>query len=244
MDKILAGMLVLILVVLGTLIYQHLDQPVVRVAVAGQLDDAEREQIRSAVRSHLSGGMLSADVDGLTEGILALSWPRGVTIRRSWPDTLRIEVEKPAVVAGWRDAYLASDGQVVRLPGGRDDLPRFECSLAEPQRAMEVFHRLSLAGLRDGLKVDRLTENALGEWGVELSRADGTGSVSVILGAESVQERFERFLVVYRQLLNDRLTEIGHIDARYDNGVAVSWVPGESGQTLVAARQVEAVGSI
>lgn len=244
MDKVLAVVLSLVLVGVATILYRHLDRPVVRVSVAGQLDDAEREQIRSAVREHLSGGMLSADLDGLTQGILALSWPRGVSIRRSWPGTLRIDVEKPAVVAGWQDAYLASDGQVVRLPGGRADLPRFECSLAEPRRAMEIFHRLSRAGARDGLKVERLTENPLGEWGVELAGTDGSSAVTVVLGAESIQERFERFLVVYRQHLVARLGEIGHVDARYDNGVAVSWAPEDAQQRLVALRQADAVGSI
>ena len=244
MDRILAVVIGLILVGLAAIIYMHLDRPVMRVAVAGQLDDAEREQIRAAVRAHLSGGMLSADLDGLSAGILSLSWPRGVTIRRSWPGTLSIDVEKPAVVAGWRDAYLASDGQVVRLPGGRSDLPRFECSLAEPRRAMEVFHRLSRAGSRVGLGVRRLTENPLGEWGVELARTDGTGSVTVVLGSESIEDRFERFLVVYRQHLAARLAEIGHIDARYDNGVAVSWAPAADGQALAAARHTDSAGSI
>lgn len=243
MDRLLAVVLSAVLVGLATIIYWHLDRPVARVSVTGLLDDAEQEQIREAVRNHLTGGMLSTDLDELTEGILALSWPRGVSIRRSWPGTLRIDVEKPAVVAGWRDAYLASDGRVVRLPGLRVDLPRFECSLAEPRRAMEIFHRLSLAGARSGLKVDRLTENPLGEWGVLLTREDGS-AVSVVLGAQSVQERFERFLVVYRQHLAARVAEIAHIDARYDNGVAVSWVQGDAAQPLVAARQIGAPGSI
>ncbi|MGE0625283.1 MAG: cell division protein FtsQ/DivIB [Pseudomonadales bacterium] len=243
MDRLLAVVSGAVLVALATIIYWHLDRPVTRVSVAGQLDDAEQAQIREAVRAHLSGGMLSADLDGLTDGILALSWPRAVSIRRNWPGTLQIDVEKPAVVAGWRDAYLASDGRVVRLPGDQDDLPRFECSLAEPRRAMEVFHRLSRAGARDGLEVQRLTENPLGEWGVLLSRADGS-AVSVVLGAESIEERFERFLVVYRQHLAGRVEEISRIDARYDNGVAVSWIQEGAAQRLVAARQADSPGSI
>ncbi|HEY5645272.1 MAG TPA: FtsQ-type POTRA domain-containing protein [Pseudomonadales bacterium] len=227
----------LLLAGLAALIYVHLDRPVLRVSVVGQLDDAEREQIRTTVRSQLRGGMLSADLDGLSSAILELSWPREVTVRRNWPETLQISVEKPAVVAAWRDAYLASDGQVVRLPGGRSNLPRFECSLAEPRQAMEIFHRLSRAGSRDGLRVERLTENPLGEWGATLTRTDAEGEVNVVLGAESVMERFDRFLVVYRQHLAGRLAEIARVDARYDNGVAVSWSKEDPEPTLVAARR-------
>jgi hypothetical protein len=33
-------------------------------------------------------------------------------------------------------------------------------------------------------------------------------------------ERFDR---VFRSVINDRVDEVDHVDARYHNGVAVSW---------------------
>ncbi|MGD8416086.1 MAG: FtsQ-type POTRA domain-containing protein [Pseudomonadales bacterium] len=238
MDRLVAIVVTLIVGALAVAIYVQLDRPVVRVSVSGQLDDAERAQIREAVRQHLNGGLLSTNLAALSEGILALSWPREVTIRRDWPGTLAIAVEKPAVVAGWKDAYLASDGEVVHLPGRRDDLPRFDCSLAEPRMAMEIYHGLNRSGAADGLVIERLEENELGEWSLTFHVPAADASMTVVLGAESMQERFDRFLVVYRQYLSGQESHIARVDARYDNGVAVSWVP----DALVAARGAAGAG--
>ena len=225
-------------------IYLQLDRPVARVVVDGPLDAAEQAQIRAAVLESLDGGLLSADLQQLEAGIMALDWPRAITIRRAWPDALLLEVEKPAVIAGWQEDYLASDGRIVRLPGGRSDLPRFDCRIATPRRAMEIYYRLNEAAAGDGLAIEHLMENELGEWKLSLRTLEGDGLLSVTLGARSMQERFERFLVVYRQRLSGRTAEVGRVDARYDNGVAVSWLPGSTTVAMRADRGDRAPESI
>jgi cell division protein FtsQ len=207
---------------ISLVIYVQLDQPIRRVLVQGELDQAERIQIQSAVRRSLDGGLLSADLDALAEGILDLGWPRNVAIRREWPSGLDIQVEKPTVVARWQDAYLASDGSVIRLPTERRGLPRFDCSISEPRRAMEIYHRLSEIVAGAGLGIERLTENPFGEWDLTFTTPNGR-QLTVRLGSESTSERLERFVAVYRQHLAGRADEIEAVDARYDNGVAVSW---------------------
>ncbi len=243
MAKLVAAVLVALMLGLTLVIYVELDRPVSRVTIQGQLDDAERQQIRAAVRAHLDGGLLSADLAALGDGMLALGWPRSISIRRDWPATLDIEVEKPAVIAHWQDAYLASDGGVVRLPAKKTGLPRFDCSTVEPMRAMEVFHRLSESSTSAGLVVEVLRENPLGEWEVTF-RASESETLGVKLGAESVQDRLHRFLVVYRQHLAGRLAEIAEVDARYDNGVAVSWLAEAESAALVAGTVAQRSESI
>lgn len=242
MARLVAALLVLVMLGVSLVLYVQLDRPVSRVVVRGPLDEAERGQIQNAVRSHLDGGLLSADLDALGEGILNLNWPRSISIRRDWPGTLDIEVEKPAVVARWQDAYLASDGRVVRLPSKNDSLPRFDCATAEPQRAMEIFHGLNEPARRVGLAIETLMEDELGEWTVAL-RSPAAEKLTVKLGAESVQERLERFLLVYRAQLVERVEEIAAVDARYDNGVAVRWLT-EDDVALVATTAVPASESI
>lgn len=232
------------MVSLLAVIYLQLDRPVARVVVDGPLEPAEQAQIRAAVLATLEGGLLSANLQRLEAGIMALDWPRAVAIRRAWPDALHLEVEKPAVIAAWQEAYLASDGRIVRLPGGRSDLPRFDCQVATPRRAMEIYYRLNEAAAVDGLTIEHLMENELSEWKLSLRTLDGDGLLSVTLGARSMQERFERFLVVYRQRLSGRAAEVARVDARYDNGVAVSWLPGSTTVAMRAGHSDRAPESI
>ena len=63
-----------------------------------------------------------------------------------------------------------------------------------------------------------LRESQLGEWSVVLR--DG---FSVVLGAEDLGERLNRFLAVYSNDLAERFSEVEAVDARYHNGIAVSW---------------------
>ncbi len=240
MAKFLAFLVMTGTLGLALMIYVQLDQPVDRVLVRGQLDDAERQQVRSAVQASLGGGLLSSDLDALSAGILALGWPRSVAIRRDWPGALVIEVEKPAVVARWQAAYLASDGRVIRLPTEHDGLPKFECAISEPKRAMEVYHQLNEIATGAGLNIVVLEENLFGEWDLTFRTPNGE-DLKVRLGAESVDERLERFTVVYRRQLAGRATEIDAVDARYNNGVAVRWV---SEEALVALARTPGSESI
>lgn len=240
MAKFVASLLFLCTLGLALVVYVQLDQPVERVLVRGQLDDAERQQVRSAVQGSLDGGLLSSDLEALTEGILQLGWPRSVAIRRDWPGALVIEVEKPAVVARWQEAYLASDGGVIRLPTERGGLPRFDCAVSEPKRAMEVYHLLNEIASGAGLRISALEENLLGEWDLTFLTPNGR-SLRVRLGAESVDERLSRFAVVYRRQLAGRTAQIDSVDARYDNGVAVRWVADEKLVALARASRSESI---
>jgi len=223
MDKVAATLIGCLLATLALLLWLRLDTPVERVVVSGSLLAPEQAEIRRAVLAGLSGGMLGLDLAAIRDGILALSWPQTVSVRRRWPDTLVIDVEKAAVVAQWQQNYLTSDGRVVSAPHLSGELPRFECENADPVAALEMYHRLSQAAAGQGLGLRVLEENALGEWSVMVSGAATDDPIRVMLGARNASERFQRFLLVFEQALAEKPERILEVDARYDNGVAVSW---------------------
>ena len=95
---------------------------------------------------------------------------------------------------------------------------------------MEIFHRLSEASSPQGLEISELSENELGEWSLTF-----TEGVTLKLGAEELPERLARFLSVYTQRLAQRFDEVAQVDARYANGVAVSWRSRELDQVELLA---------
>jgi cell division protein FtsQ len=234
-------LVLLSLALAGTVFWIRLDAPVQRILVQGKLDAAEKAQITDVVAAHLDGGLLGADLDELTARLVELSWPRQVSIRRVWPDQLVIRVAKAMVVAAWDDAYLTSDGQVVRLAEKRPDLVRFDCAITGPLPAMELFQRLDTAGAGTGLEITMLRENSRGEWTVVYG-GNPPGYLPVNLGAVDLHSRLARFVTVYRQSLADRVDNIAQIDARYANGVAVSWRAGLDSNSAVASADGERMG--
>jgi len=216
--SLLAMIAVFSLVVSGLYLWHRLDQPVRVVRVEGSLSPAEQQAIQAVCSEALVAGVLSIDLEELTERIYDLSWPRDVRVRRLWPDGLLIQVEREPVVAVWgRNAFLTSAGKVVNMPGlGDSGLPLLAAELSTPRQTMQTFQLLQDQLRPSGLVIRALEENALGEWLLTLDNG-----ISVALGNHLLSERVQRFLLLYHRVLAERMPEPARVDTRYENGVAV-----------------------
>ena len=207
-----------------------MNSPVQVVRVSGELSLPERDAVKAAVLQRLDGGLLGISLDDVVEGVLALSWPREVRVRRMWPGIVDVNVTKDTFVARWGGGgVLNSGGQVVDSAGPPDEsLPLIRCANANGSRAMQIFQMLGQVLADTSLKVAEVEEDALGEW-----RVTFTNELTVSLGHEELLERVERFSHVYRKVIEERIAQVDHVDARYRNGVAVSWR--DSGALQVAS---------
>lgn len=227
--------------------YLFLDRPLRVVDVLGELAPGEVKEVRARISEHMPARLLSVDLDELRQGILALSWPREVSVRRVWPDRISVRIEREATVAQWgEEGYLSSTGEVVNTPDATAAVPYLDCAVSGPDEALGVLRYLqgildakelrrdappgfleaghspgpSLAppAADDRLLIASLTENALGEWRVELANG-----VQAMLGAEELHDRMHRFLLLYRHLLRSSEQPLLYLDMRYANGAAVRW---------------------
>jgi len=214
----LAVLAVFALSIGGLWLWLRLDQPVRVVRVEGTLSQAEQDAIRAVLSESLTDGVLSVDLDELTARIFGLSWPREVRVRRLWPDGVLVQVKREPLVATWGDdAFLTSAGKVVQLPGLQEDaLPALSARLSTPLETMQAFLLLQEQLRASELVIAKLEENALGEWLVTLDNG-----ISVALGNHDLSKRLQRFLLLYRRVLAERVPEPAYVDARYENGLAV-----------------------
>jgi cell division protein FtsQ len=217
----LAGAALLTLVALAFLLVLFAANGPVRVVrVMGDLTPAERREVRDAVVGGLEDRMLALDLDGIVARVSALSWPHEVRVRRLFPDGVAVQVSKEVFVARWGGGgVLNSEGRVITTPDREvSALPLLDCARADGARAMQVYRTLVglLAGR--GMRVTALRENGIGEWSVDLA-----SGVTVALGRDDTIARLERFLAVWESVLSRRVDEIVSVDARYSNGIAVSW---------------------
>lgn len=222
--KLLVGMALLCLAATGLYAYFFLDRPVRVIEVTGELAPGEAEEVRARISQSAPGRLLTTDLGGLRDEVLGLSWPRKVGIRRVWPDKISVHIERETVVAQWGDeGYLSPAGEVVRTPDPNLEVPYLRCAVTSPKEALQTYRHLQalLAGglaSGEGLAIKALTENALGEWRLELANG-----VQAALGAESLHERTHRFLLAYGQLAQQRDEPLRYLDLRYSHGVAARW---------------------
>jgi cell division protein FtsQ len=221
--RLLSGALLASVGAAFILVFFAINGPVRIVRVSGDLTAAERVAVEAAVMRRLSGGLLGLSLDDVVESVLALTWPRDVRARREWPGVVDVSVTKDAIVARWgAGGALNSAGEVIAGVGTPDaSLPMIRCATATGARAMQIFQMLGQVLGDTPLKIAAIEEDVLGEWQVTF-----TNNLTVSLGHEDLLKRVERFDRVFQNVINDRVDEVDHVDARYQNGIAVSWRAG------------------
>lgn len=218
----LVGLGLIALMGAGAWLFAHWEPrllPVRTIEVEGQMHHHSSQMLRKTIGEHLRGGILTTDLQEIKAASEDLAWVRRATVRRIWPDRLRVTVEEYRPIARWnRDGLVTTEGVVFRpgaqtIPAG---LPLLE---GDDQRAPEVAKRylrwrddLSLIGhLIQTLGVD-----ARGAWHLEL-----VNGATLHLGTESVEKRLARFIASAAQL--EAAGQPLVVDLRYSNGFAVTW---------------------
>ena len=227
-----ATLLVAVVFVLAGVAWRVLQAPVEAVRIAGDLTRVEHEQVRAAVVATLRSAVNG--VSDVATAIEDLGWARDAHVRRVWPRTLQVWVERDALTARWNeDRYLTTSGEVVAAPvPPAAVLPNLSGTLSSGADAMRLYEMLSDRLAAHGIGLARLEQTALGGW--RLTLEDGT---VVLLGTEDLAARMDRVLIVYEDALRGRAHEVERLDARYGSGVAVRWRADGADLLAAVARQ-------
>ncbi|WP_075182225.1 cell division protein FtsQ [Pantoea sp. 1.19] len=231
----LAGMLFL-LMVLGTLVWggwtvlkwmnDASRLPLSRLVVTGDLHYTSKNDIRQAILSLGSPGtFMTQDVNVIQQQIERLPWIKQVSVRKQWPDELKIHLVEYVPVARWNDLHMVdADGKSFSVPTryiGKGQLPMLygpegtEKDVLSGYRAMDQV----LAAAKMKLKMASMT--ARRSWQLVLS-----DDVRLELGRNEDMKRLKRFIELYPVLQQQAIAEnkrIGYVDLRYDSGAAVGW---------------------
>lgn len=193
--------------------------PIRVINVDGEMRSLSRQALQEQVASHLTGGILSQDLETLRAGVQALPWVRDASLRRVWPDRLILEVSERQAIARWgEDGLVTREGEIFHpqdrlVPAG---LPRLS---GPDEQAVEVVDRLMRWQSRladQGLLIDSLACDRRGDWTLEL-----LGGPVLHFGTEQLEQRLARLLLALPRI--EAVAAPQRIDLRYSNGLAVLW---------------------
>ena len=217
---------VLILLVLGGagwlfLRWEPTLLPVRLIQIEGEVHHHSSQQLQERLTERLRGGILTADLVDLKQTAEELPWVGQATLRRVWPDTLRVQVREYRPIARWSvDGLVTADGIVFRPHGGTipSNLPLLE---GDDKRAPEItarYQKWRAALERIGQGIQQLSVDPRGDWRLKLA-----SGAELRLGTTMVEERLARYLASASQLeaAGRPLT----VDLRYSNGFSVKWAP-------------------
>jgi cell division protein FtsQ len=224
-----AVLLVAVLTVVGSLASLALERwaasdpfPLRAVRFDGDLGHVQESDLRTAVSAHLDGGLLTVNVAEVRRAVEAMPWVASASVRRVWPDALRITVTEQVPVARWgEDGLINATAGVFypqRLPAG---LPRLSGPAGTEAEVLNMYRWLQQRLDVFGSRIESLRLDARRAWQVALA-----GGTALVLGREHIVERVERLLAAW-----PRLDTAGRrpavIDLRYPNGFAVRWEPAQ-----------------
>lgn len=196
--------------------------PVTRIEVQGEL----RYQQTAEIEQHLAGidfgNFFMLDLDQVYQRIATLPWVSRASVKRRWPDLLRIELaeQEPAVYWG-KQGMLNQDGMLFE-PATRIEGPWAQLDGPQGQHGevWQVYLQLQEILASEHLELKSLSLSDRQAWSLQLR--DG---LKLYLGKDKLFERIQMFLDVYPALILPALERLDYIDLRYDTGMAMGWKP-------------------
>ncbi|MCA1804029.1 MAG: FtsQ-type POTRA domain-containing protein [Xanthomonadaceae bacterium] len=104
------GALVLVLVLAGVGLVRWTQDPnslpMRQLQIEGTLRYLSEAELQARVVPHVRGGFFNVDVVAIQRAAQELDWVDRVSVRRVWPDTVRLHVQEQQPVARWGDGAL------------------------------------------------------------------------------------------------------------------------------------------
>lgn len=195
-------------------------QKIETVQIEGTLQYVSGEDIKEAVGRFASASLVAIDLDLLKADLETQPWISQVTVRREWPDRLVIQVEEEQPIARWNDDHLLNQqGQIFSPESAMEQLqlPRLTGPAQSEQAVMLQYLQFNQLLYPLGVRIRDLVLNDRGAWTMTL-----TNGSEVRLGRDHVLERLRRLVVFLESDYGKEAVNIGSIDLRYRNGIAVA----------------------
>lgn len=195
--------------------------PLSHMIIQGQLKHITADDIREAIDSMESiGTFMTQDVNQLQDALLSLPWIAQVSVRKQWPETIKVFVVEHQPEATWNNQVIVNpQGEVFNAP--MSDLRESKPALFGPETSskevLDFWRQLQKQFEPIGVTVHSVALTERLSWQVVLDNG-----IRLELGRDSREERVERFISLYKRL-DTKKDSIDYIDLRYDTGAAVGW---------------------
>lgn len=226
---------VLIAALAGALVMKLLDPatlPIKSVRIEGHFTHVSAAELQQKLTAVAAGNFLSVNVEAIRHAAQTLPWVRTVTVRRVWPDTVRVEVTEQLAIAHWSEAdaapgavtgtasatgLLNNSGELFTPERASfpDGLPEIRGPRGAHSALLAHYYAMNQALLPLGLRMTRLTQDDRRAFHLLLN--NGT---ELALGRADSYARLMRFVRAW-PVLQAREAQVALIDLRYSNGFAL-----------------------
>lgn len=230
----LAGM-IFFLMVLGTIIWsgwmilnwmKDADRlPISKLVLSGERTYTTNEDIRKAILSlGPPGTFMTMNVNEVQQQLETIPWLRQVTVRKQWPNELKIHLVEYVPYARWNDTYMLDPkGRVFSLPvelTAKNKYPLLYGAQGSEKDVLEGYQAMAKQLAASQLTLKSASMSPRHAWQLVLDN-----DTRIELGRLDPKGRINRFTELYPILLQQQDKRVDYVDLRYDSGAAVGWAP-------------------
>lgn len=148
-------------------------------------------------------------------------WVYSASIRKHWPDTIKIHIVEQTIVASWNHrALLNRFGEIVEVKPSEQD--SYVQLMGKDEQAEEVLN--TFMQLKQLLKPSQYRIAAMSSDERNASELLLNNGISLRLGKEQKLERIQLFLNAFPLIAQKyEIDTIDYVDLRYDTGLAIGW---------------------
>ncbi|BET97937.1 cell division protein FtsQ [Xenorhabdus taiwanensis] len=199
--------------------------PLSKLVLTGERHYTTNDDVRQAILSLGSPGtFMTQDVNVIQEQIEQLPWIRQITVRKQWPDELKIHLVEYVPYARWNDTQLLdAEGRVFSLPIERSangQYPMLYGPEGKEKETLNEYHTMATFLEKHQMKLKAVIMTARNAWQLILDN-----DIRLELGNRDKMKRMKRFVELYPVLLKNTEKRVAYVDLRYDSGAAVGWAP-------------------
>ncbi|CUX97288.1 cell division protein FtsQ [Candidatus Hoaglandella endobia] len=198
-----------------------------QLVVTGECHYTTNNDIRQVIRAlRAPETFITQNVNFIQQHIERMPWIKHVSVRKQWPDELKIHLIEYVPVARWNDFYLLdSRGEVFRAPadriGNHPVMPMLYGPEGSEREVLVGYRNLDQVLTSAKLKLNAVSMSTRHSWYLVLR-----DSLRLELGRNDKIKRLQRFIGIYPVILHQAQNankRISYVDLRYDVGLAVGW---------------------
>ena len=199
--------------------------PIRQVQVKGEFRYLDKQSLYKTIADVANAGFFNVNVDAVKQAAETVAWVDSASVRRIWPDILRIDIREQVPLARWgTDAFVNRRGEVVPVQSTDvlSELPAFSGPEGSAVVLAERYQLMSSMLAKVQLAIVTLTLSERRAWQLSLNNG-----VQLLLGRATLDAPLSRFIKAYDSVLAKKLENIESVDLRYTNGFSVRWKTAE-----------------
>lgn len=202
--------------------------PLSKLVLTGERHYTRNDDIRQSILAlGAPGTFMTQDVNIIQSQIERLPWIKQASVRKQWPDELKIHLVEYVPLARWNDQHMIdAEGNAFSVPADRTSkqvLPMLHGPEGSESEVLEGYRAMNSVLAKDKLTLKEAAMTARRSWQLTLSN-----DIKLNLGRGDTMKRLNRFIELYPVLQQQAKTDgklISYVDLRYDSGAAVGWMP-------------------